>query len=562
MTAGPSRPWLIESLESVLSQSGVDVEVVVVADRHEVEAPRSELDAVLAEIGDDPRVTTLTSDGRGESAARNRGLAQARGEWIAFCGSDDVVPDGAYSALLNAADDDTDLVLGRSLLFGPRRTTTSNPLDRRGSRTTIADDPTLLSDRTCAARIFRRSAWESQGIGFAEATSFPDLLPVTRSLLEARAIGVVSDIVAVRRRPQGAPPQPAAALIDLLTQESSCLAAIRAHGDDRIDAAFAEVVFGDQLWKHVTAWLSDLDATPGPHDPTERAGETIATLLAEHATRSRDLSPQHRLVLGHLLARRWQPAASAALAAFGRDDEHPATTVIDRWVTVLDEVPVAGTPGVHEVAVDHALPRCAGTMLRSDENPADLIAALRPLVDHLRLGPTASSSIRWEDLRVGGALQAMVDGDLDAAGRRLEIARTTRPVVVEAQRSGGSVHVVIDAGTSSTPRSVALALIDERSGAQRASALAPDAGRWRGAIQVRRSRAPALLRLAVTITVDDLSVTLPLRASRTVRPGHDRRSRLQLETIAGSSQLRVRVRRRWVVRRAGALAQRVMTRRR
>ncbi len=52
-----------------------------------------------AAIGNDPRFTLLTQPNRGLSGARNTGLAQAQGNWIAFLDSDDRVAPGWLARL-------------------------------------------------------------------------------------------------------------------------------------------------------------------------------------------------------------------------------------------------------------------------------------------------------------------------------------------------------------------------------------------------------------------------------------------------------------------------------
>ena len=84
----PTRDRLMllrATLDSVLAQRGVDLEVVVVDD-----GSRQDLDEVLADIGD-PRVRLCRHEAsRGVAAARNAGVAAARYAWIAFCDDDDL----------------------------------------------------------------------------------------------------------------------------------------------------------------------------------------------------------------------------------------------------------------------------------------------------------------------------------------------------------------------------------------------------------------------------------------------------------------------------------------
>ena len=78
-------PLLSVTLESALAQEGVEHEVVVVDD-----GSRDETAVRLADLRDE-RVRVVTNERpRGASAARNRALAEARGEWVAFLDDDDL----------------------------------------------------------------------------------------------------------------------------------------------------------------------------------------------------------------------------------------------------------------------------------------------------------------------------------------------------------------------------------------------------------------------------------------------------------------------------------------
>jgi glycosyltransferase involved in cell wall biosynthesis len=79
------RPALTLALHSALSQRGVDVEVIVVDDGSDGTAG-----AIVERVGD-PRVRLLGHHGRrGPGAARNTGVAAARGAWVAFLDDDDL----------------------------------------------------------------------------------------------------------------------------------------------------------------------------------------------------------------------------------------------------------------------------------------------------------------------------------------------------------------------------------------------------------------------------------------------------------------------------------------
>ena len=76
-------PLLVEAVDSVLTQSYRDFELIVIDDGS-TDATASEL-AKLA-----PRLQVFVTQRRGVSAARNLGVSQSRGHYIAFLDSDDV----------------------------------------------------------------------------------------------------------------------------------------------------------------------------------------------------------------------------------------------------------------------------------------------------------------------------------------------------------------------------------------------------------------------------------------------------------------------------------------
>jgi len=78
-------PLLSVTLASALGQEGVELEVVVVDD-----GARDETAARLAELGDERLRVVSNEAPPGVAAARNRGLGEARGEWVAFLDDDDL----------------------------------------------------------------------------------------------------------------------------------------------------------------------------------------------------------------------------------------------------------------------------------------------------------------------------------------------------------------------------------------------------------------------------------------------------------------------------------------
>lgn len=81
------------AMDSVLAQEGVTLELIVVDDGSR------DGTAAVAEAHPDPRVRLLRlGENRGAPAARNAGIAAARGAWVAFQDSDDVWLPGKLAA--------------------------------------------------------------------------------------------------------------------------------------------------------------------------------------------------------------------------------------------------------------------------------------------------------------------------------------------------------------------------------------------------------------------------------------------------------------------------------
>ena len=102
-------PYLEECLESVLSQDFIDLEVLCVDD-----ASTDGSDRILrAYAKADPRIRLFRQDrNRGQAAARNLALREARGEYVYMLDADDWILPGTLSMLMNIAEEEQTDVIG------------------------------------------------------------------------------------------------------------------------------------------------------------------------------------------------------------------------------------------------------------------------------------------------------------------------------------------------------------------------------------------------------------------------------------------------------------------
>ncbi len=78
-----AAPFLRETLDSVLAQTVLPLEVIVVDD-----GSTDDSAAIAESYG--PPVRVIRQKNQGESVARNRGIDEAKGEWVAFLDADDL----------------------------------------------------------------------------------------------------------------------------------------------------------------------------------------------------------------------------------------------------------------------------------------------------------------------------------------------------------------------------------------------------------------------------------------------------------------------------------------
>ena len=107
-------PYIAETLNSVFAQTFTDFEVIVVDDGS---ADSEELERTLGPYLD--RVRYVRQENRGAGAARNRGIREARGEFVAFLDSDDLWgPEYLEEQVRFLRENGYDLAYADALLFG------------------------------------------------------------------------------------------------------------------------------------------------------------------------------------------------------------------------------------------------------------------------------------------------------------------------------------------------------------------------------------------------------------------------------------------------------------
>ena len=112
-------PWISRSLDSLLAQTHLDLEIIVVDDGSS-DNIREILEGYCAQY---PNIKAIHKENGGVTSARLRGVAEATGDWIGFIDGDDYVEPQMYARLLeNAVAADADIShCGHQILFSDGR---------------------------------------------------------------------------------------------------------------------------------------------------------------------------------------------------------------------------------------------------------------------------------------------------------------------------------------------------------------------------------------------------------------------------------------------------------
>jgi glycosyltransferase involved in cell wall biosynthesis len=108
-----AAPFIGETLQSVFAQTFTDYEVLLINDG----SPDTEaLELAIAPIRD--RINYIKQENRGASAARNAGLKEAQGEFVAFLDADDVwLPEYLEEQIAFTRSHDVNLICADAIVF-------------------------------------------------------------------------------------------------------------------------------------------------------------------------------------------------------------------------------------------------------------------------------------------------------------------------------------------------------------------------------------------------------------------------------------------------------------
>jgi CDP-ribitol ribitolphosphotransferase / teichoic acid ribitol-phosphate polymerase len=187
--------YLEETLDSLVNQTCKNIEIIMVDDGSSDRSP--EIIEKYAKLYDN--IVFIKQENSGPGAARNKGLDVARGEFVSFVDSDDLLPLDALETMFNAAiEQEADIVTGASLSFNSKETWfigshLNNGVYRPGEKNLIANQELLYSLGPCN-KLYRRTL--IQDIRFPLDIKVTEDQPfVIEAYLRARKMFTVDKII-------------------------------------------------------------------------------------------------------------------------------------------------------------------------------------------------------------------------------------------------------------------------------------------------------------------------------------------------------------------------------
>ena len=184
-------------VDSILGQTYSEIEVIVVNDGSTDRTAQ----IISSLLSSDSRIRLFNQSNSGVSSARNYGLDVAKGEWVTFVDSDDVLPPAAIDCLVDAVTTSSALIAAGAMSFdyeaedGLYSEGNAKVYDGRGLITDLASTFEMLFEanyvQSACGKVFSLHLLKREHIRFDEALdSYEDFDFVLKCLTAAGSIAM------------------------------------------------------------------------------------------------------------------------------------------------------------------------------------------------------------------------------------------------------------------------------------------------------------------------------------------------------------------------------------
>ncbi|GAB4318063.1 MAG: glycosyltransferase [Methanobacteriaceae archaeon] len=188
--------YLKECLDSVINQTLKEIEIICINDG----STDNSLKIIESYAKKDDRIKIIDKTNEGQSVARNTGIQEAIGEYIAFVDSDDYIDQDAYEKLYSFAKKyDQDMILCDVVRFNSIKKwraklhRISIPKNKCIVSTNILKMPNLIYDTGPWNKLIKKSFWDENGFSFLPGCLYEDLLISAELHCAAASVGICPD---------------------------------------------------------------------------------------------------------------------------------------------------------------------------------------------------------------------------------------------------------------------------------------------------------------------------------------------------------------------------------
>lgn len=184
--------YLEECLNSILDQTKKNIEVIMVDDG----STDGSGDIAKKFSEEHPNFRYFLKENGGLGCARNFGVKKARGKYIMFMDSDDIISPDLYEKMfISAQKNNSDVTICNVARFNSKRTWIANLHKRVFSNidlnTHITKNPNLIYDTISCNKLILRSFWEENHFTFPENILYEDIPVIIPLHFKANNVSVV-----------------------------------------------------------------------------------------------------------------------------------------------------------------------------------------------------------------------------------------------------------------------------------------------------------------------------------------------------------------------------------
>lgn len=272
---------LKECLQSISNQTYKNLQIIVVDDGSTDDSLALARSLAL----DDGRIEVHSQSNAGLGAARNRGTQCARGRYLVFADSDDVVPKTAYAIMVQTLEySGSDFLTGSLYRFNSTKHEVPKWCTRLHSERRIGINVSEYLDGLVNVyawnKMYRKSVWDNLGMSYTEGVRYEDQEPSTRLFLLSNSFDVIPDpVYGYRLRDdQSSITQTKHLLTDVKDRVrvvEATLETIDRHGDELIKRAWIAKLIRYDLLPYIRAGI---DGEPEYRDEVEHLCRLVAQL--------------------------------------------------------------------------------------------------------------------------------------------------------------------------------------------------------------------------------------------------------------------------------------------